>query len=178
MGFSRGNFVKTKQNNCRKLLSSDRNPPIDDLINSGILPILVECLKSPKYVVVGFFQNFPFLCHNFLWISRPRSLNFWEQSNVSTLIFWQGTTLLKKCRWSRTCDFNSTFFQRFTAIRSGLGSDQYRVGNVGPDAGGGAGKRRPPIPSAALVAQHERLRAGSLGSRQYHRLDLDLLRFG
>lgn len=30
---------------ARKLLSSDRNPPIDDLINSGILPILVHCLK-------------------------------------------------------------------------------------------------------------------------------------
>uniref|UniRef100_A0A668S115 Importin subunit alpha n=1 Tax=Oreochromis aureus TaxID=47969 RepID=A0A668S115_OREAU len=29
---------------CRKLLSSDRNPPIDDLIKSGILPILVHCL--------------------------------------------------------------------------------------------------------------------------------------
>jgi len=30
---------------ARKLLSSDRNPPIDDLIHSGILPILVESLK-------------------------------------------------------------------------------------------------------------------------------------
>jgi len=29
---------------ARKLLSSDRNPPIDDLIQSGILPILVESL--------------------------------------------------------------------------------------------------------------------------------------
>lgn len=29
---------------ARKLLSSDRNPPIDDLISSGILPILVDCL--------------------------------------------------------------------------------------------------------------------------------------
>lgn len=29
----------------RKLLSSDRNPPIDDLIKSGILPILVHCLE-------------------------------------------------------------------------------------------------------------------------------------
>ncbi|XP_013791093.2 importin subunit alpha-3-like [Limulus polyphemus] len=31
---------------ARKLLSSDRNPPIDDLINSGILPILVHCLQT------------------------------------------------------------------------------------------------------------------------------------
>ncbi|XP_013775311.1 importin subunit alpha-3-like [Limulus polyphemus] len=31
---------------ARKLLSSDRNPPIDDLINSGILPILVHCLRT------------------------------------------------------------------------------------------------------------------------------------
>lgn len=30
---------------CRKLLSSDRNPPIDDLIKSGILPKLVHCLN-------------------------------------------------------------------------------------------------------------------------------------
>lgn len=30
---------------ARKLLSSDRNPPIDALIASGILPILVECLN-------------------------------------------------------------------------------------------------------------------------------------
>lgn len=30
---------------ARKLLSRDRNPPIDDLIQSGILPILVDCLK-------------------------------------------------------------------------------------------------------------------------------------
>lgn len=30
---------------ARKLLSSDKNPPIDELIASGILPILVECLK-------------------------------------------------------------------------------------------------------------------------------------
>ena len=29
---------------ARKLLSSDRNPPIDALINSGILPVLVNCL--------------------------------------------------------------------------------------------------------------------------------------
>lgn len=31
---------------ARKLLSSDRNPPIDALIESGILPILVNCLCS------------------------------------------------------------------------------------------------------------------------------------
>ncbi|CAL1582012.1 unnamed protein product [Knipowitschia caucasica] len=31
---------------ARKLLSSDRNPPIDDLIKSGILPILVKCLED------------------------------------------------------------------------------------------------------------------------------------
>lgn len=31
---------------ARKLLSSDRNPPIDALINSGILPVLVKCLED------------------------------------------------------------------------------------------------------------------------------------
>lgn len=30
----------------RKLLSSDRNPPIDPLIQHGILPILVNCLQN------------------------------------------------------------------------------------------------------------------------------------
>lgn len=30
---------------ARKLLSRDRNPPIDSLIQSGILPILVDCLQ-------------------------------------------------------------------------------------------------------------------------------------
>jgi len=33
---------------ARKLLSSDRNPPIDDLISSGILPILVNCLSREE----------------------------------------------------------------------------------------------------------------------------------
>ncbi|CAJ0585634.1 unnamed protein product, partial [Mesorhabditis spiculigera] len=31
---------------ARKMLSSDRNPPIDDLIASGLLPVLVDCLKA------------------------------------------------------------------------------------------------------------------------------------
>uniref|UniRef100_A0A673GEW3 Importin subunit alpha n=1 Tax=Sinocyclocheilus rhinocerous TaxID=307959 RepID=A0A673GEW3_9TELE len=34
-----------KGQNVTKLLSSDRNPPIDDLIKCGILPILVKCLE-------------------------------------------------------------------------------------------------------------------------------------
>lgn len=38
---------------ARKLLSSDRNPPIDPLIESGILPILVRCLEQhDKYVSI------------------------------------------------------------------------------------------------------------------------------
>lgn len=37
---------------ARKMLSSDRNPPIDSLIESGILPILVQSLKChDKYVL-------------------------------------------------------------------------------------------------------------------------------
>ncbi|XP_045610372.1 importin subunit alpha-3 isoform X3 [Procambarus clarkii] len=35
---------------ARKLLSSDRNPPIDDLIQSGILPILVKCLEGTDHM--------------------------------------------------------------------------------------------------------------------------------
>lgn len=36
---------------ARKLLSSDRNPPIDDLIGAGILPILVNCLLSENHTL-------------------------------------------------------------------------------------------------------------------------------
>ena len=38
-------FIRSMYISYRKLLSSDRNPPIDDLIKSGILPILVHCLE-------------------------------------------------------------------------------------------------------------------------------------
>uniref|UniRef100_A0A0K8TTF4 Importin subunit alpha n=1 Tax=Tabanus bromius TaxID=304241 RepID=A0A0K8TTF4_TABBR len=39
---------------ARKLLSSDRNPPINDLINSNILPILVNCLKRHDQTMLQF----------------------------------------------------------------------------------------------------------------------------
>jgi hypothetical protein len=34
---------------ARKLLSIDRNPPIDDLINLNFLPMLVQCLTYDQY---------------------------------------------------------------------------------------------------------------------------------
>lgn len=39
---------------ARLLLSSDRNPPIDDLIESGILPILVSCLERDDNQMLQF----------------------------------------------------------------------------------------------------------------------------
>lgn len=39
---------------CRKLLSSDKNPPIDDLIGTGILPVLVHCLSRPDHPTLQF----------------------------------------------------------------------------------------------------------------------------
>uniref|UniRef100_A0A8C7XDQ0 Importin subunit alpha n=1 Tax=Oryzias sinensis TaxID=183150 RepID=A0A8C7XDQ0_9TELE len=39
---------------ARKLLSSDRNPPIDDLIKSGILPILVHCSDEKPLLTFSF----------------------------------------------------------------------------------------------------------------------------
>lgn len=40
---------------ARKLLSSDRNPPIDALIQSGVLPVFVKCLeRQDKYAVFRF----------------------------------------------------------------------------------------------------------------------------
>lgn len=41
---------------ARKLLSSDRNPPIDPLIESGILPILVRCLEQHEKYVFYYFK--------------------------------------------------------------------------------------------------------------------------
>ena len=34
----------------RKILSKDKNPPIDELISSGIVPVLVSCLQSERFV--------------------------------------------------------------------------------------------------------------------------------
>ncbi|XP_031549257.1 importin subunit alpha-3-like [Actinia tenebrosa] len=39
---------------ARKLLSKDKNPPIDDLIKSGILPILVQCLQQANNAALQF----------------------------------------------------------------------------------------------------------------------------
>ncbi|ETN59709.1 importin alpha [Anopheles darlingi] len=39
---------------ARRLLSSDRNPPINNLIESGILPILVSCLEQDDNQVLQF----------------------------------------------------------------------------------------------------------------------------
>lgn len=38
----------------RKLLSSDKNPPIDQIIDAGMLPILVECLKKDDQPTLQF----------------------------------------------------------------------------------------------------------------------------
>ena len=54
---------------ARKLLSSDRNPPIDALIQSGVLPVFVKCLeRQDKYVIqnhstlpTGYFISILFL---------------------------------------------------------------------------------------------------------------------
>ncbi|KAH8294700.1 hypothetical protein KR018_001865 [Drosophila ironensis] len=39
---------------ARKLLSSDKNPPIDELIQSDILPILVRCLEQHNHTMLQF----------------------------------------------------------------------------------------------------------------------------
>jgi hypothetical protein len=39
---------------ARKLLSIDRNPPIDDLIKLNFLPILVQCLTYDQYPELQF----------------------------------------------------------------------------------------------------------------------------
>ena len=39
---------------ARKMLSRERNPPIDDLIQSGIMPVLVESLKRDDHHQIQF----------------------------------------------------------------------------------------------------------------------------
>lgn len=39
---------------ARKLLSSDKNPPIDQIIEAGMLPILVDCLKKDDQPTLQF----------------------------------------------------------------------------------------------------------------------------
>ena len=44
---------------ARKLLSSDRNPPIDALIQSGVLPVFVKCLeRHDKYAILRLLISF------------------------------------------------------------------------------------------------------------------------
>ena len=50
----RSRFVDTFISAARKLLSSDRNPPIDDLIQSGIMPVLVESLRRDDHHQIQF----------------------------------------------------------------------------------------------------------------------------
>lgn len=50
---------------ARKLLSSDRNPPIDALIQSGVLPVFVKCLeRQDKYDLIK-FHSFSFMLLTF-----------------------------------------------------------------------------------------------------------------
>lgn len=42
---------------ARKILSSDRNPPIDALISSGILPVLVQCLQNHEKLVYVYLNK-------------------------------------------------------------------------------------------------------------------------
>lgn len=39
---------------ARKLLSSDKNPPIDQIIEAGMLPILVDCLTNDEHPSLQF----------------------------------------------------------------------------------------------------------------------------
>ena len=39
---------------ARKLLSSDKNPPIDQIIEVGMLPILVDCLTNDEHPNIQF----------------------------------------------------------------------------------------------------------------------------
>lgn len=45
---------------CRKILSRERNPPIDLMIEKGIVPLCIQFLKADYKYVIIFFQ-----CHSY-----------------------------------------------------------------------------------------------------------------
>lgn len=53
---------------ARKILSQERNPPIDALIHQGIVPICIKFLDSPKWVI--FYRYFFFICFVYIFDSN------------------------------------------------------------------------------------------------------------
>ncbi|VDO98176.1 unnamed protein product [Soboliphyme baturini] len=70
---------------ARKLLSSDRNPPINELIDAGILPILVNYLKDDdKYAG---FRIYLYCLHVSIYVYFSPTLQFeaaWALTNIAS----------------------------------------------------------------------------------------------
>jgi hypothetical protein len=93
---------------ARKLLSSDRNPPIDDLISSGILPILVNCLSSTKYVPLSYIilSVFDVWC-------------LWNNKSIVTVHILYRSDLQFEAAWALTNIASGTSEQTRAVVHAG-----------------------------------------------------------
>lgn len=131
---------------ARKLLSSDRNPPIDDLISSGILPILVNCLESTK------------------WICFYGLISTWFTFEIYFFLFYMQIILNKIAKFNYFLSF-----QCHAPVWGGLGTDQHRERHLRSDTRRGTGGCGAALPQTARVAEYQRVWTSGVGIGQYHR---------
>ncbi|KPP63908.1 importin subunit alpha-4-like, partial [Scleropages formosus] len=102
---------------ARKLLSSDRNPPIDDLIKSGILPILVKCLERDDNDDIARSR------------SHSPSLQFeaaWALTNIASGTSAQTQAVVKSSEFPLGLHIRPSFFSRSWLV----GRRQFRSADV------------------------------------------------
>lgn len=70
---------------ARKLLSSDRNPPIDALIQSGVLPVFVKCLERQDKYDISIKIMFSKLIYNlYIYSAALQFEAAWALTNIAS----------------------------------------------------------------------------------------------